>query len=93
MPRASQLVVEDETRLEAIREALAECEARLARYRQALEAGADPTVVTAWIRGVQAERPSIEHDRSGTAWFLAKSCGQTLPGEVQVRTENDPKFH
>jgi site-specific DNA recombinase len=37
--------VEDEAHLEAIRGALAECDARLARYRQALEAGADPAVV------------------------------------------------
>jgi hypothetical protein len=54
-------------RLGAIRETLAECDARLARYRHALEAGADPAVVAGWIRDVQAERRSIEHEFGGMA--------------------------
>jgi DNA invertase Pin-like site-specific DNA recombinase len=56
---------EDEARLAAIRESLAECDARLARYRQALEAGADPAVVAAWIKEVQTERRSIERELRG----------------------------
>ena len=44
---------------------LADCDARLARYRQALEAGADPAVVATWIRDVQTERRSIEHELRG----------------------------
>ena len=35
---------------------VAECEEKLARYRQALEAGTDPGVVSAWIKEVQADR-------------------------------------
>ncbi|MFI6159038.1 hypothetical protein ACIA59_03720 [Micromonospora haikouensis] len=39
---------------------VAECDAKLARYRAALEAGADPTVVTTWIAETQAERQRAE---------------------------------
>jgi hypothetical protein len=35
---------------------VAECDAKLARYRTALDAGADPTVVAAWIAETQADR-------------------------------------
>jgi hypothetical protein len=35
---------------------VAECDTKLARHRAALEAGADPAVVTAWIAETQAER-------------------------------------
>jgi hypothetical protein len=39
-----------------------DCDARLARYREALEAGTDPTVVARWIAEVQAERRSAEDE-------------------------------
>ncbi|WP_328468883.1 recombinase family protein [Actinoplanes sp. NBC_00393] len=35
---------------------VADCDAKLARYRAALEAGADPAVVTGWIAETQEER-------------------------------------
>ncbi len=35
---------------------LDECDAKLARHWAALEAGADPAVVTGWIADVQQER-------------------------------------
>ena len=35
---------------------LADCDRKLAHHRAALEAGADPTLVTAWIAEVQATR-------------------------------------
>lgn len=38
---------------------LAECDTKLARHRAALEAGADPTIVTGWIAEVEAERRRI----------------------------------
>lgn len=38
---------------------LAECETKLTRHKAALEAGADPTVVTRWIAEVETERRSI----------------------------------
>jgi hypothetical protein len=40
----------------AAREGLRHCDERLAKYRAALEAGADPSVVASWIAEVQAER-------------------------------------
>jgi site-specific DNA recombinase len=39
---------------------IAECDTKLARYRDALEAGADPAVVASWIAQVQAERQRAE---------------------------------
>lgn len=38
---------------------LAACDRKLARHRAALEAGADPTVVTGWIAEVEAERRRV----------------------------------
>jgi hypothetical protein len=35
---------------------VAECDAKLARYRAALDAGADPTVVAGWIAETQTDR-------------------------------------
>jgi hypothetical protein len=40
---------------------VAECDAKLTRYRAALEAGADPAVVAGWIAETQAERQRAEH--------------------------------
>ncbi len=39
-----------------LRATVADCDRKLARHRAALEAGADPTVVTQWITQTQAER-------------------------------------
>jgi site-specific DNA recombinase len=41
------------------RRELADCDRKLARHKAALEAGADPTLVTEWIREVQTERAAI----------------------------------
>ncbi|MEU4777348.1 hypothetical protein [Micromonospora sp. NPDC023633] len=41
---------------------ITECNAKLERYRAALDAGADPTVVTGWIAQTQAERAHAEAD-------------------------------
>lgn len=42
------------------RQLLADCDRRLARYRAALEAGTDPTVVGQWIADVTANRQAAE---------------------------------
>jgi site-specific DNA recombinase len=69
---ASAPATEDASGITALRERLAECDGRLARYREALDAGADPAVVVAWIKDVQAERRRIEHglrgDRPAVVW-------------------------
>ncbi|WP_405884008.1 hypothetical protein OG747_38790 [Streptomyces sp. NBC_01384] len=38
------------------RQAIKDCERRLARYQAALEAGVDPTVVTQWINNAQRDK-------------------------------------
>lgn len=50
---AQRPVDEDLARAEAARRKLAGCDDRLAKYRAALEAGADPTVVAGWMAEVQ----------------------------------------
>lgn len=57
---AQEPPVVDDDHTAAARQALAECEARLARYRDALEAGVEPAIVGEWIREVQAERVRAE---------------------------------
>jgi hypothetical protein len=44
------------TEIERCQRALADCEQRLARYRAALEAGTDPTIIAQWTSQVQAEQ-------------------------------------
>jgi len=53
-------------RAEAARKALTDCDARLVKYRSALEAGADPAVVTGWIAEVQADRLAAERELAST---------------------------
>jgi site-specific DNA recombinase len=45
---------------ERAKQRIAEANAKLARHRAALEAGADPAVVAAWIAQTQAERRNAE---------------------------------
>ncbi len=51
-----------EARAEAARRALAHCDERLIRYRDALDAGADPATVAGWMAEVTAERERAEHE-------------------------------
>lgn len=44
----------------AIRTAIRECDRKLERYRQALEAGTDPKIVAEWIKQVTKERAAAE---------------------------------
>jgi site-specific DNA recombinase len=55
------------TNLDAARRRLADCDDRLAKYRAALHAGADPAVVTTWIAEVQAERLAAEREHHWTS--------------------------
>ncbi|WP_322749687.1 MULTISPECIES: recombinase family protein [unclassified Frankia] len=52
-----------------LRQAIADCDRKLARHRAALEAGADPVIVPGWIADVQAERATViaALDRRGKA--------------------------
>jgi site-specific DNA recombinase len=48
------------TRTEDARRRVLEADGKLAKYRSALEAGADPVLVAGWIREVQADRERAE---------------------------------
>ncbi len=50
----------DRATIERARAAIAECDAKLATHRAALEAGADPSVITQWITETQARRARAE---------------------------------
>ncbi|MGW3791235.1 zinc ribbon domain-containing protein [Micromonospora arida] len=45
---------------------IAACDAKFAQYRAALDAGADPALVTGWITETQAERTRVEADLQTT---------------------------
>jgi site-specific DNA recombinase len=45
---------------EAAKQEIADCDARLRQHRAALEAGADPEIVTGWINEIQAKRAAAE---------------------------------
>ena len=53
---------DDHPRIEAAQRKLADCDARLAKYRAALDAGADPAIVTGWIAEVQGDRMRAERE-------------------------------
>lgn len=57
----------DEARAEAARRKLEDCDHRLTKYRAALEAGADPVVVSGWLQEVQGERLAAERDLAACA--------------------------
>jgi site-specific DNA recombinase len=61
---------------------VAECDAKLARYRAALEAGADPTVVADWIAETQADRQRAEQHRNAAA--QATSDGSASLSDEQI---------
>jgi hypothetical protein len=61
------------------RAVIAECDAKLARYRAALDAGVDPAVVGGWIAQVQADRAAAEAD-------LARQTGRK-PVRMLTREE------
>ena len=58
---------------------IADCDARLARYQAALDAGADPQAVAEWTRQVKAERAAA----------LARDASQRPPPAARQLTEDD----
>ncbi len=66
-------------RAEAARRGVKDCDTRLAKYRSALEAGADPAVVASWIKEVEADRLHAERELASTA-----SVAQPL-SEAEIR--------
>ena len=62
LAEAQEPAPEESGRAEAARRTLADCDARLDRYREALESGVDPAVVARWISEVQLERRNAEEE-------------------------------
>jgi len=58
---------------------IAGCDARLARYQAALDAGADPEAVAEWTRQVQAERAAV----------LARDASRDRPKPSRQLTKED----
>ncbi|MBE3200430.1 MULTISPECIES: recombinase family protein [Parafrankia] len=53
---------EDDRAVQRARQTIEEVNAKLTRYRAALDAGADPVVVTGWIAQAQAEKTAAERE-------------------------------
>lgn len=63
-------------RAEAARRKIADCNRRLGKYRDQLDRGTDPAIVTVWIREVQGERLRAEAE-----------LGATVPGGQLTKEE------
>jgi len=72
----------DEASIEAARRKLADCDGRLVKYRAALDNGADPTVVAAWIAEVQGDRLAAERTMSsaGASILTAEDVREVIDG-------------
>ena len=86
-----------QNRLTAARKKLAECDDKLAKYRQALEAGTDPTIVGEWIAEVKLARKAAEialrpktSDRRLTKVEIKQLVTQ-LKGIVAILANADPE--
>ena len=51
----------------AARRKVADCNARMTKYRAAMDGGADPVVVAGWMADVQGERLQAERDLASCA--------------------------
>ena len=81
---------------EASRRTIRDCDQRLARYRAALDAGADPALVAAWIAETQAERATAEQAHAATRPAPAMTPAEVrtlikgLPDIVQMLADTPP---
>ena len=76
----------DHARIEAAKRKIEDCESRLAKYRAAMDAGADPVIVAGWMAEVQGERLKVEREIG-----LAQPAGQLTKAQSQARGE--PQGH
>ncbi len=65
-----------EARAEAARRKIVDCDSRLGKYRQALDAGADAAVVATWMAEVQGERLRAERE-----------LGESVPTETLTKSQ------
>jgi site-specific DNA recombinase len=96
LAEAQEPAAADEGSAAAARRTVADCDARLARYREALEAGTDPAVIARWIAEVEGERRAAEESlrrrRSTAALTEAeiRTMIETLADLVGVLDAADP---
>ena len=87
----------DKTLEIATRRKLKECDAKLARYRQALEVGTDPSIVSGWIEEVKLARKAAElqlRRKRGEGHMTAeeiRSLVEQLKGIVAILQTADPE--
>jgi site-specific DNA recombinase len=76
----------DHARIDAAKRKLADCDSRLAKYRAALDAGADPAVVAGWMAQVQGERLKAEREigRAQPAGQFTKEQVRSLVTSLKV---------
>src|SRR6266508_254713 len=63
--------------LRTAEQTLADCQRQLAQYRAALDAGADPTAVTAWINQATASQAAAEAERARLRATPPKALGHS----------------
>lgn len=63
---------------------VAECDRKIARYREALDAGADPVLVTGWIAEVQARRAEAEAQLSQAAHATRRMSREQIRSLVET---------
>jgi site-specific DNA recombinase len=96
MNAAGDVDAASEARAKAARRKLADCDDRLAKYRAALEGGADPVVVAGWMAEVQGERLQAEADLAVSAGSKPRTDAELrelilgLGDMAQVLAEADP---
>ena len=87
----------EETLEVATRRKLKECDAKLARYRRALEAGMDPSIGSGWIEEVKLERKAAElqlRHKRGDGRLTSeeiRSLVEQLKGIVAILQHADPE--
>lgn len=88
----------DVARADAARRRLADCDDRLAKYRRALEGGADPVVVAGWIAEVQGDRLRAEQEMAAALpapTMSAEGWAELiagLPSIEEALAEADPEL-
>jgi hypothetical protein len=85
--------------VDVVRAEIAECDRKLARYKAALEAGADLVVVAGWIREAQRQRGAAEgrltdantrKERRSVSVTEIKSWADSIGGLLKVLNAADP---
>jgi site-specific DNA recombinase len=86
---ASQEAYDHSSAAERARATIADCTTKLARYRAALDAGADPSVVTGWIADTQAEQIKAQAElrrRTGTVRMTREEIRAIVDSLASLRT-------